>query len=114
VPAQTPDSFSFDTTETITLSELAQCCGMSAQDLDELVDYSALVPVICTAPERIFSAHWVVPLRSAAKLRFDFDLDLFTVAIMLGHLNQIELLERQVQSLLALVPKQLRPPSVFQ
>lgn len=114
MPAQTPESFSFDTTETITISELAQCCGMSAQDLDELVDYSALVPVIGTAPERIFSAHWVVPLRSAAKLRFDFDLDLFTVAIVLGNLNRIETLERQVQSLLALVPTQLRPLSVFQ
>lgn len=114
MPAQTPDSFSFDTTETITLSELAQCCGMTPQDLDELVDYSALVPVTCTAPERIFSAHWVVPLRSAAKLRFDFDLDLFTVAMLLGNLNRIDILERQVQSLLALVPKHLRPPSVFQ
>lgn len=109
MPAQTPDRFSFDTTETITLSELAQCCGMSAQDLDELVDYSALVPVICSAPERIFSAHWVVPLRSAAKLRFDFDLDLFTVAMLLGNLNRIDILERQVQSLLALVPAHLRP-----
>jgi chaperone modulatory protein CbpM len=56
----------------------------------------------------------VAPLRSAAKLRFDFDLDIFTVAIVLGNLNRIELLERQVQSLLALVPTQLRPPSVFQ
>ncbi len=114
MPAQTPDSFSFDTNETITLSELAQCCGMSAQDLDELVDYSALVPVTCASPERIFSAHWVLPLRSAAKMRFDFDLDLFTVAILLGNLNRIEILERQVQSLLALVPKQLRPPAAFQ
>jgi chaperone modulatory protein CbpM len=109
-----PNSFSFDSTETITLSELAQCCGMSPQDLDELVDYKALAPVICSAAERTFSAHWVLPLRSAAKLRFDFDLDLFTVAIVLDKLKQIEILERQVQSLLALVPKQLRPPSVFQ
>jgi chaperone modulatory protein CbpM len=114
MPAQSPDCFSFDTCETITLTELAQCCGMSAQDLDELVDYSALVPVAGAAPEPIFSAHWVVPLRSAAKLRFDFDLDLFTVAIVLGNLNRIDALERQVQSLLALVPKQLRPPSIFQ
>jgi chaperone modulatory protein CbpM len=113
MPTQNPDSFSFDTTDTITLAELAQCCGMSAQDLDELVDYSALVPVIGEAPERVFSAHWVLPLRSAAKLRFDFDLDLFTVAILLGNLTRIDTLERQVQSLLALVPTQLRPPSAF-
>jgi chaperone modulatory protein CbpM len=114
MPAQNPDSFSFDIHETITLTELAECCGMSLQELDELVDYSALVPEACATPERVFSAHWVAPLRSAAKLRFDFDLDLFTVAIVLGNLNRIEVLERQVQSLLALVPQKLRPPSAFQ
>jgi chaperone modulatory protein CbpM len=43
-------------------------------------------------------------MRTAAKLRLDFDLDLFTVAILLEKLIQIELLERQVQALQALVP----------
>jgi chaperone modulatory protein CbpM len=114
MPTRSPDNFSFDIHETITLTELAECCGMSPQELDELVDYSALAPVTCGAPERVFSAHWVAPLRSAAKLRFDFDLDLFTVAIVLGNLNRIEMLERQVQSLLALVPKTLQPPAAFQ
>jgi chaperone modulatory protein CbpM len=114
MPPQSPDTFSFDIHETITLNELAECCGMSPQELDELVDYSALVPEACVTSERIFSAHWVAPLRSAAKLRFDFDLDLFTVALVLGNLNRIEILERQVQSLLALVPNNLRPPSTFQ
>lgn len=101
------ESFSLDTTEIITLTELAQCCGMSAADLDELVDYNALAP-LASLPERAFSAHWVVPLRTAAQLRLDFDLDLFTVAILLEKLIQIELLERQVQSLQALVPAHLR------
>jgi chaperone modulatory protein CbpM len=50
----------------------------------------------------------VVPLRAVAKLRMDFDLDLFTVAILLEKLRQIALLERQVQSLQALVPDHLR------
>lgn len=101
------DIFSLDASTTITLSELAECCGLSAAELDELMDYNALVPLTGT-PERAFSAQWVTPLRTAAQMRLDFDLDLFTVAILLGQLIQIELLERQVRSLQAQVPGHLR------
>jgi chaperone modulatory protein CbpM len=41
-------------------------------------------------------------------MRLDFDLDIFTVAILLGNLNRIEVLERQVHSLQALLPPQMR------
>lgn len=99
-----------DTRETVTLTELSHCSGMSTAELDELVDYCALVPVTDTSAclERAFSAQWVVPLRHAAKLRLDFDLDLFTVAILLGNFNRIEVLERQVHSLQALLPPHMR------
>lgn len=107
--SQDPIDYSrLDASSTITLTELAQCCGLSAAELDELVDYNALTPVTDSAAERIFSAHWVVPLRTAAQMRLDFDLDVFTVAILLGQLIQIELLERQVQSLQALLPGRVR------
>lgn len=101
------DSFSLDPTQVITLTELTECCGLSAAELGELMDYNALLPLPDTAPGFAFSAHWAVPLRTAAKLRMDFDLDLFTVAILLEKLLQIELLERQIQSLQALVPAHL-------
>jgi len=101
------EGFTLDDTEVITLTELAHCCGMSEAELDELVDYNALVPLTGPA-ERSFSAHWLTPMRAAAKLRLDFDLDLFAVAMLLEKLIQIELLERQVQALQALVPTHLR------
>lgn len=107
MPTEAIECFTLDTTTVITLTELARCCGMSAAELDELVDYNALVPLPDAAPERAFSGHWVVPLRTAAKLRLDFDLDLFTVAILLGKLIQIERLERQLESLQALLPSHL-------
>ena len=101
------DGFKLEADTPITLSELAECCGMSIAELDELMDYNALMPLTGT-PERAFSAQWVVPLRTAARMRLDFDLDLFTVAILLDQLVQIERLEREVQSLQALVPGHLR------
>ena len=103
-----------DTRESITLTELSQCCGMSEAELNELVDYCALVPLALINQERAFSAQWVVPLRHASKTRLDFDLDLFTVAILLGNLNRIEVLERQVHSLQAMLPPHLRSSMGFQ
>ena len=99
-----------DTRETVTLTELSECCGMTEAELDELVDYCALLPATpASTPDtvRTFSAQWVMPLRSASRMRLDFDLDLFTVAIVLGSLKRIEVLERQVQSLQALLPAHL-------
>lgn len=94
-----------DATETVTLTELARCCGMSTLELDELVDYKALSPLTpepTQSPlmfERVFSAEWVTPLRKVGQLRQTYDLDLFTVAMLLNHLSRIEELEQQVRAL---------------
>jgi chaperone modulatory protein CbpM len=88
------------------LDELSRRCGMSTVDLNELVDYCALVPLTATANEFAFSVDWLGPLQAAGKMRRDFDLDLFTVAILLGNLNRIDCLERQVQTLQARLPSQ--------
>lgn len=93
-----------DDSETVSLTELARCCEMSVAQLDELIDYRALLPLSASAPEPVFSAEWVALLRAVDKLRLEFDLDLFTVAILLGKLQRIEALERQVRQLQALLP----------
>jgi chaperone modulatory protein CbpM len=99
-----------DATETVTISELSRCCGMSAMELDELIEYKALPtlpPPQSQSPlmfERLFSAEWVTPLREVGKMRHDYDLDLFTVAMLLSHLNRIELLEKKVRNLQAQLP----------
>lgn len=93
-----------DAREVIPLAELAQICALSPAELDELVDYGVLVPVEKAPQERLFSAECVMPLRAAGKLRQDFDLDLFTVGLLLGYLRRIEALERQVRTLKARLP----------
>ena len=96
-----------DSRETVSLAELSRVCGMSTDELNELVDYGALVPVApvaalaLSAPGSFFSAGCIVQLRTACKLRLDFDLDVFTAAILMGYLDRIDGLERQVRSLQA-------------
>ncbi|MCM2254023.1 MAG: chaperone modulator CbpM [Ramlibacter sp.] len=97
-----------DARETVTVPELSRACGLSAAELDELVDYGALAPLGRGGAQRMFSAECVVPLRAAARLRQDFDLDLFAVAILLGYIGRIEALEVEVRSLRARLPRQSR------
>jgi chaperone modulatory protein CbpM len=94
-----------DHNQYVTLTELSSVCAMSASELDELVDYGALIPLQGIQTERTFRADCVMPLRAAHKLQTDFDLDLFTVAMVLGYMGRIDALEQQVISLQALMPR---------
>lgn len=111
---QGPELAWLDERETITVAELSRVCALSAVELDELVEYGALVPLQEVPQAMLFSADWVMPLRAAGKLRRDFDLDLFSVAILLEYLHRIEGLERQLRSMEALLPPHARPLSPVQ
>ena len=90
-----------DGRETITVTELTRACALSADELDELVGYGALAPLRATPQETLFSAQWVMPLRQAARLRRDLDLELYAVAILLGFMERIDGLESELRSLKA-------------
>lgn len=100
-----------DARQSVSVAELSRVCAIGADELDELVEYGALAPLAQPAQpasvpqEAQFSADCVVPLRAACKLRIDYDLDLFTVALLMGYLNRIDGLERQLQSLRAELPQ---------
>lgn len=87
-----------DPRTTVSLSELSLASGMSAAELDELVDYGALIPLESARPAQVFSAECARPLSRACKLRTDFHLDVFTVVLLLGYLTRIEVLERQARA----------------
>lgn len=86
-----------DPRQTVNLSELSLASGMSTAELDELVDYGALIPLESAQPAQVFSAECARPLSRARTLRADFHLDIFTVVLLLGYLIRIEVLERQAR-----------------
>ena len=91
-----------DDRSAVPLSELARCSGLSEDELRELVDYGALEPV---DPDRLlFSGDCIMSVRTARRLREDFDLDSFSVAMMLGFLERIHSLEDEVRRLQAQSP----------
>jgi chaperone modulatory protein CbpM len=94
-----------DERETVTLSELARACGLTQDELHELVEYGAVAPVESRQAQPVFSAASVPGMRAAGKLRRDFDLDLFAVAMLVEYLDRIENLERRIASLEAQLPR---------
>lgn len=90
-----------DGREAVTVTELSRASALSAAELAELVAYGALAPLHATQQETLFSAQWVMPMRQAARLRRDLELDLYSVAIMLGYLERIAGLESELRSLQA-------------
>ena len=103
--SQLPEWPWLDASEIVSLPELSIACRMTTQDMDELVQYGALSPLAGQRAGPVFSAVCVGPLRTAARLRIDFDLDLFTVALLLGYLHRIDALERRVTTLKAHLPE---------
>jgi chaperone modulatory protein CbpM len=99
-----------DARATVTRSELARVCGLTEAELVELTEYGALRPLSGAAGDAVFSAECVPALRQAGRLRRDFELDLFAVAVLLDYLDRIEALERQVKALQAHLPKHAPPP----
>lgn len=93
-----------DARETVTRAELAQACGLTEAEIAELVEYGALRALPTATAAAVFSAECLPAMRRAGRLRRDFDLDLFAVALLLEYLHRIDQLERQVRSLQAHAP----------
>lgn len=99
-----------DTRETVSMTELSGICGLTEAELRELVEYGALAPLDRQQPDPVFSSERIGGLRRAARLRRDFELDLFAVALLLDYLDRIDALERHIKSLEAQVPAHAQKP----
>lgn len=78
------------------LSELSIASAISVTELLDLIDYGALEPLQPVQIEPQFSISCIEPLRTAGKVRSDFDLDLFVVVILMEYLKRILQLESQL------------------
>ena len=95
----------------ISLTELVELSGLSATDVQHLVDCEALLPVNLAEPpvtrettECYFSAECLALVRTASRLRDDFDLDTNGLTLALQLLNRIHELEADMRKLRARLP----------
>ena len=83
----------------VSIDELVELSGFSQEELRQLVDSGALVPI---NPDEIcwsFSAHSVVSIRTLSRLKQDFELESNAFALTLVFLERIRALELKVQEL---------------
>lgn len=93
------------------LAELAAQSGLSEEELLELVDYGAIAPLDPQGPRgprQTFRSSCVVLVRTAYRLRRDFDLDPPALAFALSLLERMRELEAEVSQLRALLPRSAR------
>jgi len=89
----------------LSLRELTQLADITESELQELIDFGALTPLDSGADAVWFGADCIVALRSACRLRREFDLDLSALALSLRLLERIRTLEAQLRSTQAQLPR---------
>jgi chaperone modulatory protein CbpM len=97
----------------LSTNELAALSGLSAAELQYLIDCDALLPLAAVTPAAVepaaavdlaharFSAQGLALARTASRLRNDFDLDLNALALTLRLLSRVDDLERELRHLRA-------------
>ncbi len=85
----------------LSLEELTELSGLPEEVLRELVDCGVLVPISAQASEWRFTSGYVATVRTASRLRTDFDLDANALALVIRLMNRIEELEAQIRALRA-------------
>lgn len=88
----------------LTVVELTQCSGLTADEVRELVDLGALAPSNPDSPEPMFDPACIAAARVASRLRTDFEVDTRGLALALALLERIDDLEAQIRALRARLP----------
>jgi chaperone modulatory protein CbpM len=94
----------------LTLAELAALSGLPEPMLLELVECGALAPANPGEVQWTFSARCVVTMRTAGRLRDDFELDANALALALSFLERIHELESQLHAVRAQIPRRFPSP----
>jgi chaperone modulatory protein CbpM len=92
----------------VTLLELSECSGLTEPELRELVDLGALEPLDPGESHLRFAAQCIVAVRTASRLRSDFELDTHGLALVLSLLDRVHELEGELQRVHARLPRMLR------
>jgi len=97
----TDDAVRLDSVTEVTWTQLVSASGMPEFEVRELVRYGALIPRDPDAPVWTFEARWLVVVRTASRLRRDFELDTHGVSVVLGYVERIDALESELRRLRA-------------
>ncbi len=92
----------------LSITQLQDYSGLSAHELQELVDCGALQPLDETAAPLAFASHCLLTVRTATRLRHSFELEPHGLALAVNLLERIRDLEAQLEQVRAQLPRSFR------
>jgi chaperone modulatory protein CbpM len=87
---EVPDSIFYS------LDDVGIFCNLSVSEVQELLEYGVISSANDNETEQKFSRPIVLMLQSANRLRKDYDLDLFTIVLIMDFLKRIHELEQKI------------------
>ena len=96
------DALYLDAFAEVTWQELVSASGLPESELIELVQYGAIVPRDPDAPTWTFEARSLAVVKTASRIRHDFELDPHAVSVVLCYIDRIQRLEEELRALRAL------------
>ena len=82
--------------EYLSIEEVSDLCELSPEEVGELLDYGAFSSDLVVEEKVFFSASRMQHLRSACQQRRYYDLDLFSVVLLMGYMQEIASLKQQL------------------
>src|SRR4051794_13945030 len=80
------------------LEHLSEVSGLSIEEIDDLIESGVITPMDVHAQPRLFQMRTVITVKTARRLRDDFQLDRHGMALALTLLKRIDELEAQLQA----------------
>jgi len=77
---------------------LVEVSGLSIEEIEDLIDTDVIKPVDTGTPTRMFQLRYVVTVKTARRLRDDFELDRRGLALALSLLQRIDELQAEIHA----------------
>jgi chaperone modulatory protein CbpM len=81
---------------TCSKADVSLHCNLDITEIEELMEYGAISYAEYQSVEENFSWPSVLMLQTANRLRMDYDLDLFTIVLIMDFLKKIQTLEEKI------------------
>jgi chaperone modulatory protein CbpM len=92
------DSIWLNDVDLCPLEHLAEVSGLSIEEIEDLIDIEIIKPVDTSAQTRMFQLRYVVTVKTARRLRDDFELDRQGLALALSLLQRIDELQAEIHA----------------
>lgn len=98
---QASDSIWLNETDFCRIEYLAEVSGLSMEEIEDLIENGVITPAEPSAEPRVFQLHCVVTVKTARRLRDDFQLESHGLTLALTLLRRISDLQATLNALQA-------------